>query len=302
MRIACIALFALFATPAQAKLRVVTTLPDFASIASELGGDRVETHALLKGTQDPHYADAKPSMILKVNRAHLLIVIGLGLEVGWLPVLMTQARNSAIQVGAPGYLDGSQHISPKEIPARVDRAMGDVHSGGNPHYYTSPEELFRVARAIHHKLIELDPDGKKTYDSRWEAFSKRYQTRSAQWHRRISPLKGTRVVVYHRSWVYLIDWLGFKRVGALEPKPGLSPSLAHVRRLLGRGGSGPGKKDGVELVFQEVYHPTHLSRLFAQKAGARLVIVPSMVGAEPSIATIWDKFDRIVQLLTDAPS
>ncbi len=277
---------------ALAKLNVVTTLPDFAAIAAELGGERVEATALLKGTQDPHYADAKPSMILQVNRADLLVVIGLSLEAGWLPVLITQSRNAAIQVGSRGYLDASQFIAPKEVPVQLDRAMGDVHSGGNPHYYTSPVELFRIAEAMAGKLVELDPAGQSYFAARWAAFAERYRAKEAEWQRRLAPLRGTRVVVYHQSWIYLLDWLGFVRAGALEPKPGISPSPAHVSQLLNQV-----KAQQVKLVMQEIYHPTNLSRLFAEKAGARLLVLPSMVGAEPGLETIWQKFDRITDLI-----
>lgn len=281
---------------AMAKLRVVTTLPDFAAIAAELGGDRVEARALLKGTQDPHFADARPSMILEVNKADLLILIGMSLEVGWLPVLMTQARNPNIQIGARGYLDASAFINPKEVPVRADRAMGDVHSAGNPHFYTAPEELFRVAQAISTRLVELDPDGQKEYAARWQAFAARYLAKNAEWKARLAPYAGTRVVEYHESWLYLLDWMGFVKVGALEPKPGVPPSPSHVTKLLGQV-----KAQGVKLVLQEVYYPTSLSRTFADKAGARLLVLPSMVGGAAGIDTIWDKFDRIVAEVTAEP-
>ena len=164
------ALGGLLSQPAAAKVNVVTTLPDFAAIAAELGGDRVEAESLIRGTQDPHYVDAKPSFVLKASRADLLVVIGLGLEDGWLPVLLTQARNGDIQPGGRGYLDASQVVRVKEVPINPDRSMGDVHGGGNPHYYTSPQELLRIARAIHAKLVELDPEGKPAFDERWQAF------------------------------------------------------------------------------------------------------------------------------------
>ena len=170
----------LSASTVAAKLRVVSTLPDFSAIAEELGGERVSAESLLKGTQDPHFADAKPSLILKVNRADLLIIIGLGLEAGWLPVLMTQARNANIQVGAQGYLDASQYVTVKEVPVKADRAVGDVHSGGNPHYYTAPDQLFRVAPAILAKLIELDPDGRDFYEGRWKAFAAKFEQKTAE--------------------------------------------------------------------------------------------------------------------------
>jgi zinc/manganese transport system substrate-binding protein len=280
------------ATPA-AELRVVSTLPDFAALAAELGGERVQAESLIRGTQDPHYVDAKPSFIVKVNRADLLIVIGLGLEAGWLPVLLTQARNGAVQPGGRGYLDASQVVTVREVPINPDRSMGDVHGGGNPHYYTSPAELYRVARAIHQRLLELDPDGAAVYQRRWQAFDEKYAARTTAWKRALAPLAGERVVVYHLSWIYLLRWAGLERAGALEPKPGIPPSAGQVTRLLARV-----RQRGVRYVLQEIYHPSRLSRVFAAKAGAELKILPSMVGAAPGIDTVWDKFDRIVELLS----
>ncbi len=279
---------------ANAKLHVVGTLPDFADIATELGGDRVEAEALILGTEDPHFVDAKPSHVLRVNRADLLICIGLGLEGGWLPVLLTQSRNDKVQVGAAGYLDASAHIVAKDVPSRADRAMGDVHGGGNPHYYTSPPEMLRVAHAIHDKLVELDPDGRGSYDERWRMFEEKFREREAAWKSALAPLVGTKVVVYHKSWVYLLDWLAFVEVGALEPKPGIPPSPSHVAALLG-----VVKDQHVRFVFQEIYHPDRLSKLFAEKAGAKLLVLPSMVGAAPGIKTVWDKWDRIVAEVHD---
>jgi len=293
MTIAFVLVLTAIGLDAQAKVRVVGTLPDFAAMAAELGGDRVETASLIQGTQDPHYVDAKPSLILEVNRADLLVLIGMGLEDGWLPVLLTQSRNGAIQPGAVGYLDASSVVTAKDVEARPDRRMGDIHGQGNPHYYTGPEELYRVARAIHDKLVVIDPEGQNVYDSRWKRFEETYRKKSVEWKKRIEPLKGTRVVEYHKSWIYLLDWLRFEAAGALEPLPGIPPSPSHVSRLLGQV-----RQQGVKFVFQEIYHPQRLSRLFAEKSGAKLLVMPSMVGAEHGIKTIWDKFDRIVDLLT----
>lgn len=279
--------------PAQAKLRVVGTLPDFAAITDELGGERVETVSLIHGTQDPHFVDAKPSMILKVNRADLLICIGMGLEQGWLPVLITQSRNGKVQPGGSGYLDASTFITPKEVVAKPDRAMGDVHGQGNPHYYTSPAELFKVAEGIHARLVQLDPEGKNDYDARWQAFSDKYSSKTGEWKAKLAALKGTKLVEYHKSWVYLLDWMAFTAVGALEPVPGVPPSPGHVSKLLTMV-----KDRNVRFVFQEIYQPTNLSRIFAEKAGAKLLILPAMVGAESGIKTFWDKFDRIVELVS----
>jgi zinc/manganese transport system substrate-binding protein len=283
----------LFANRAEAKLHVVGTLPDFAAIANELGGERVEAESLIQGTEDPHFVDAKPSHILRVNRADLLICIGLGLESGWLPVLLTQARNGNVQVGADGYLDASQFVQTKEIPAKADRAMGDVHGGGNPHYYVSPPEMLRVSEAIYHRLVQLDPKGRADYDKRWQAFSKKYHDKMVYWKAATAPLAGSKVVEYHKSWTYLLDWLGFTSVGALEPKPGIPPSPGHVTQLLMQV-----KDQHVRFVFRETYHADSLSDVFARKAGAKLLSLPTMVGAEPGIKTIWDKWDRVIQMLT----
>jgi ABC-type Zn uptake system ZnuABC Zn-binding protein ZnuA len=173
--------------------------------------------------------------------------------------------------------------------------MGDIHGAGNPHYYTSPDEMYKVARGIHEKLVELDPEGQGYYQDRWNAFSRRYQARMAGWKKRLAPMKGSKVVVYHLSWIYFIDWAGFERVDALEPKPGIPPSAGHVTRLLTRV-----RNRGVRQVWQEIYHPSRLSRVFARKARTRLVILPSMVGAEEGIKTITDKFDRMVELIVEA--
>ncbi len=290
--VSTLALLLALGQAAQAKLRVVTTLPDFAAIAAELGGERVEAEALIRGSQDPHFVDAKPSFILKLSRADLLVRIGLGLEDGWLPVLLTQARNADVQPGGRGYLDASQVVRVLEVPVKADRAMGDVHGGGNPHYFTSPEELFRVAQAIERKLLELDPDGAEEFQARWRAFEERFRQRTGAWRRRLAPLQGMPVVEYHRSWIYFLEWSGFRSAGALEPKPGVPPSAGHVTRLL-REVQG----QGIRQVWQEVYHPTGLSRVFAEKSGARLLVLPSMVGASEGLDTIWDKFDRMVELI-----
>ncbi len=278
--------------PAAAALRVVATIPDFAAIAKDIGGGRVEAEALVKGTQDPHFADARPSMILAAHRADLLVFAGLGLESGWLPVILTQARNANIQAGARGYLDASEVIRARDVPVKADRSMGDVHGGGNPHFYTSPAELYRVAKAIHARLVELDPEGKAVYDAGWQQFDARYRARTAAWKKRLAPLAGMNVVEYHKSWVYFLDWAGIQTVGALEPKPGIPPSPAHVAKLLAQVA-----QLGVKQVWQEVYQPQSLSKLFAERSGAKLLVLPSMVGALPGTATIWAKFDRMVDLV-----
>lgn len=290
--LALFALSSLFSGPVAAKVRVVGTLPDFAAIAAEIGGERVEVISLIQGTEDPHFVDPKPSHVLRLNSADLLVCIGMGLEAGWLPALLAQSRNAAIQPGGAGYLDASTFIRPEEVPVVADRALGDVHAAGNPHYYTSPAAMRAVAEGIYRKLLEIDPEGRADIERGWKAFAERYDRKLAEWKAAFAARTGTRVVEYHKSWIYLLSWAGWESAGALEPKPGIPPSPAHVGRLLQTV-----RDRNVRFVIQEVYFPDRLSRLFAEKAGARLVKLPSMVGAAPDIRTLEDKFDRIVKLL-----
>ena len=280
---------------ATGKLRVVTTLPDFAQLAQELGGERVVTEALIQGTEDAHYVEPKPSHILRLNRADLLVLIGLELEIGWMPVLLNQSRNSAIQQGTLGYMDASTVIVPKEVPTSVDRTMGDVHPGGNPHYYTSPVEMKAVAEELSARLIQLDPAGKSVYVERLEAFRAKYDQKMKEWEAATASLQGAEVVQYHKSWAYLLDWLGMKAIGDLEPRPGIPPSAAHVTQLAKKV-----QTKNVKFVLQTVYESRRLSRVFAKKVGAKLLIMPSMVGSYPNVKTIWDKWDMMIAMLTES--
>ncbi len=282
-----------FLTPLHAKVHVAATIPDYAALAAELGGERVEATALIKGAQDPHFADALPSHVVRLNRADLLVLTGCGLEAGWLPPLMTQSRNDTVQPGSAGYLDASTVVTLKEVPTTVDKSQGDVHPGGNPHFYTGPAELYAVAAAIYDRLKKIDPEGAVYYDGRWRDFRATYERKTAEWRAKLAPLKGTKVVEYHKSWLYFLDWAGLVGVGALEPKPGIPPSVRHVTDLLA---AVQGKE--VRFVIQEIYHPQKLSRLFAEKSGAKLLVIPSMTGALPGIDTVWEKFDHIVNELT----
>lgn len=287
-----IAALILFPSLIFPQIRVIGTIPDYASIASEIGGERVKSESLIKGTQDPHFADALPSHIMKLNKADLLISTGLGLESGWLPALLNNSRNKKIQPGSTGYLDASAYVELKEVPQKIDKSMGDVHPGGNPHFYTSPAELFKIAAEIKNRLLEIDPSGKEVYNRNWETFNTRYETKTAQWKKAIEPLKGTKIVVYHESWTYLIEWLGFEKVASLEPKPGIPPSSGHIADVISQI---QGKN--VRFLFQEIYHPTSLSKKFAAKTGVKLLVLPSMTGAEKGTDSIWDKFDSIINRL-----
>lgn len=273
---------------ASATVNVVSTIPDFASIAKEVGGDLVSTHALVRPTQDPHYVDAKPSMMLKLNKADLLMLAGMDLEVGWLPPLMTGARNGKIQRGSIGYLDCATLIPPMQVRA-PDRSQGDIHPGGNPHYWTDPRNGVRVARGVADRLAKIDPAHAQDYKKGAQKFIKRLHAKMAAWKKQLAPFKGTKVVVYHESWVYFIDWIGYKQVGELEPKPGIPPTPSHVAELIRQV-----QGQGVKYMLQESFYPTRLSRIFAKKSGAKLKVLPTMVGAGGTHSYI-DVIDRLVQ-------
>ena len=284
------ACFITLSGPVFATVRVVTTIPDFGSIAKTIGGDRVSVTALVKPTQDPHFVDAKPSLVLALNRADLLLTAGMELEAGWLPPLVSGARNRDILPGAKGHLECASLIVPMEVRS-VNRAEGDIHPGGNPHYWTDPRNGVRLAIGIADKLKALDPTHAAQYDAGRDRFVEALKSAMARWRKALTPLKGTKVVVYHESWVYFLEWSGLTQAGALEPKPGIPPTPSHVASLISAVSG-----QNVRFMMQESFYPTQLSRLFAAKSGAALKVLPTMTGAAGTHSYI-DLIDTIVKEL-----
>jgi len=277
IQLATVALTLAFTSAAHAKVEVVTTVPDLAALARVIGGDKVSITSLSLPTQDPHFVDAKPSLVLKLNKADLLIAIGLDLEVGWLPVLQNGARNPKVATGGKGYLECAQHVKLLEVPTKaIDRSMGDIHPGGNPHYLFDPRQAARCTQAIAAKLGELDPGNAKLYAANTKAFLAKLDTARATWEKRMAPYKGHAVITFHRSWNYLVDWLQLVSIGELEPKPGIPPTSRHVAALLQLG-----KAKGVKCVIQEAFYPDKTGRLVANKLGGQVVLLAagSDVGA-----------------------
>jgi zinc/manganese transport system substrate-binding protein len=278
---------------ASAKMKVVATLPTLASFASEVGGDRVEVKALVRGFQDPHFVDAKPSLMVDLNKAELLVYVGLDLEIGWLPTLINGARNPRLQTGQPGNLDCSQAIAALDVPSgRVDRSMGDVHPMGNPHYWIPPENAKRVARLIADRLAQLDPEGAADYRKRSDDFGKRVDAKAAAWAPQLAKLKGVRVVTYHRSWTYVSAWLGLDEVGYVEPKPGIPPDPKHIAGLIARM-----RTDKARLVLMEPFYNKGVAQLVATKSGAKLLTLPTDVGATPEIKDWFDLAGALIREL-----
>lgn len=270
--ITCLAFLIALSAPriASADVKVVTTTPDLASVAAAVGGEHADVTALALPTQDPHFVDPRPHLALALSRADLLVVVGLDLEVGWLPTLQTNARNGDIQAGSRGYLDASKHVDRLGVPTtRIDRSMGDVHPGGNPHYMFDPRAALAVARAMAGRMAEIDSDHADAYRRNLKRFESRVRAKLRKWKRAAKALSGEPVIAYHFSFPYLADWLGFEVVSQIEPKPGIPPNPRHVMRVLKRA-----RKRNVDIVLQEGWYPTNASELIADKAGATLVRIP----------------------------
>jgi zinc/manganese transport system substrate-binding protein len=270
------------------KLRVVTTTQDLASLAAEIGGDRVTVEALAKGYQDPHFVDAKPSYLLKLRKADLFIQVGRELEVGWAPGLINSARNRKIQPGAPGFLDASANVSILEAGGKVGRERGDVHPLGNPHYWLNPGNGFAIGTNIRDALSRLSPADAGYYQQRHAAFEARLRGKIAEWKKRAAALglSGMKVVTYHRSWSYFADAFGLVVIDYVEPRPGVPPAPRHVQEL---GAAMKGQKVGLLIV--EPYFDPKLSQRIAQNAGVPMVVLPPSVGASPAAKDYFSLFD-----------
>ncbi len=281
---------------ASAKLKIVTTLADFASIAESVGGDRVDAISLAKGYQDPHFVEPKPTFILKLSQADLLIVAGLELEIGYLPPLLDNARNEKIRPSARGYLDASLGCEILEKPTtQVTRAMGDVHPYGNPHYWLDPENGRVIARAIAAKLSQLDTAGSSTYKSNLAAFEAKLSEAEARWALAILKLAGTKVVTYHNSWPNFAKYFKLDVVGFLEPKPGIPPTPQHKLEIINLM-----REQKVPLILMEPYFDKKDPDFLANKTGAKVVVLTPSVGGEPAAKDYISLFDTDVDMLLKA--
>ncbi len=286
----------LTASPALAAVQIVTSLQDLASIASAVGGKRVEAFALAKGYQDPHFVEPKPSFILKLSRADLLIVAGLELEIGYLPPLIDQSRNEKIRPGGPGYLDASAGCDILERPTGVvTRAMGDVHPFGNPHYWLDPENGRVIARSIAARLSKLDPAGAADYAANLAAFETKLTEGQKRWEAALGPYAGTEVVTYHNSWPNFLKRFKLVAAGYVEPKPGVPPSPAHTVELIDMM-----RAKKIPVILMEPYFDRKTSAQIAEKTGAALLVFIPSVGGVPEAKDYFGLFDYDVKLLADA--
>jgi len=296
--IALLALLAVATGPviAQGKLNVVATTEDLATIAREIAGDRAEVESIARGYQDPHFVEAKPSFILRLQRADLLVVVGRELEVGWLPPLVQQSRNAKIQPGAPAYLDASLQARILDIPqGQVTRAMGDVHPQGNPHYWLDPENGKVIARAVAGKLSELHPGDKAYFDQRLADFSRRIDEAEKGWLATLAPFKGLKVVTYHRSYTNFADRFGLEVIGYVEPRPGIPPTPQHTLDLVNEM-----NRQNVKLILVEPYFDLKTPNAIARQTGGQVVVLPPSVGGTKDVPDYFKLFDNAIKLVADA--
>jgi zinc/manganese transport system substrate-binding protein len=281
---------------AQSKLNVMTTTEDLASIAREVGGDRVTVEAIARGYQDPHFVEAKPSFILKLQKADLLIVVGRELEIGWLPPLVQQSRNGKIQPGAEGYLDASLGAQILEIPTgQITRAMGDVHPLGNPHYWMDPENGKRIAKEIVDAFDRMRPGNKAYFDQRMGDFTMRLDAAEKKWIALMAPYKGTKVVTYHRSFPNFAERFGLEIVGYVEPRPGIPPTPQHTLDLISEM-----KQQNVKLVLVEPYFDLKTPNSIGAQTGAKVLVMPPSVGGVKETSDYFSLFDYNINLLVNA--
>jgi len=282
--------FLAWTSPALAKLNVVATLPWIGSLVQDIGRDKVHITTLVRPSQDPHYVEAKPSMILEVRRADILMFNGLELEIGYLPVLVESSRNPNIQPGKTDHFDCSQFVAVIEKPAAVDRSMGDVHPLGNPHYHLSPRNIYRVTGGITEALARVDPGNEGFYRANLVAWQEKFKEKEKQWmgHN----LRGKKFIAYHKFFEYLANEFGFEIIGYVEPKPGIPPSAGWVEKIIELA-----KKMKPDAILTTSYYGAREATFLSQKSGVKSVVVPHDVGATPTCKDWLSLMDQVLAAL-----
>lgn len=277
------------------KLRVVATTPDFAALARDIGGDAVEVTALAKPSEDPHYVDAKPSHVVTLNRADVLIEGGVELELGWLPPLLENSRNAKIAAGAPGRIVASHGVQMLEIPVTFDRSRGDVHSLGNPHFMMDPVNVRTVAGELADRFARLRPADAAVYRANLAKFEAKLGVKLAEWQRRLEPYHGAKLVTYHRDFGYLAERFGLVILETLEPKPGIAPSPAHIAKVIDAM-----RSTSARVILVQPYQNRRTAEAVARQAGALVIDMPQQPGARPNTQTYFDMMDYLVATLASA--
>ncbi|MEF8746358.1 MAG: zinc ABC transporter substrate-binding protein [Candidatus Accumulibacter propinquus] len=292
LQILAVLISAALATPALAVLNVFASVPEWGALIEELGGDKVRGYTATNALQDPHHIEARPSLIARARTADLVVATGAELEVGWLPLVLQQSGNARVQPGKPGYFEAAQHVRMLDKPDRIDRADGDVHPGGNPHIQTDARNIARIATPLAARLAELDPANASAYQARHKAFLSRWSTAIANWERQAAPLRGVPILVQHKAFTYLEDWLGLKQVAALEPKPGVEPTTGHLSEVLATLQQQP-----VKMVLRAAYQSDRASQWIAERARINAVVLPFTVGGDEAAKDLFSLFEDTIQRL-----
>jgi len=283
------------AMPAAATHNVFACEPEWAALAQELGGTQLTVFSATTAFQDHHRIEPRPSLIARIRNADLLICTGAEVEVGWLPILLTQSGNSRIQPGTPGYLETSQYVAKIEIPRVIDRALGDMHPAGNPHIHLDPRNVAKIADVLYSRLAELDHANAEIYRKRFESFRQRWQTAIKRWEEQGAPLRNVPLVVYHKDHSYLIRWLGMREVGTLEPKPGIPPTPTHLAELVGRM-----KRDPADVIVYSPYQNSKAVEFLSERTSIPKVMLPFTVGGTDKAKDLFGLFDDTIERLLGA--
>ena len=292
--LAAAALVAIVA-PAYAAINVFATVPEWGALASELGGDNVKVYVATSATQDPHHVEAKPSLIARARNADLIVATGAELEIGWLPLVLQQAGNPKLRAGQPGYFEAASYVTLLDKPARLDRAEGDVHAAGDPHIQTDPRNIARVATALSARLAEIDPANAESYRARYKAFDEKWRAAIARWEREGAALRGAPILVQHKAFTYLIAWLGLKEIAALEPKPGVEPTVSYLSEVLATV-----QRQPVKMVIRAAYQSDRASQWISERAKIPAVVLPFTVGGDDQAKDLFSLFDDTLARLLKA--
>lgn len=278
--------------PAMAELRILACEPEWASLANELAGDKATIHSATTGLQDPHRITARPGLIAKMRRADMVICTGAELETGWLPLLLRKANNPRVLPGQPAYLEAASYVTMREIPASIDRSEGDVHPQGNPHIHTDPRNIRRVALAVAERLGRIDPGNAAYYRQRLADFNSRWDAAMQRWESQAAALKGMPIVTQHKSWIYLIEWLGLKRVAILEEKPGIPPGAGHLSSIAQQLERSPAK-----LIIRAAYQDARASEWLSDHSKIPAAALPFTVGGSDKATDLFSLFDETLRIL-----
>jgi zinc/manganese transport system substrate-binding protein len=280
---------------AHAEIDVFACEPEWAALAEEIGGDLVDAYAATTAFQDPHYIQARPSLIAKVRQADLVICSGAQLEIGWLPALLQKANNPHVMPGSDGYLEASSFVIRLDATGDVDRAQGDIHPLGNPHIQTNPHNVLAVARALATRLSKIDSVNSEGYKKNLELFITHWTAAIERWEAEAAPLRGKRIITHHKSWVYLERWLGLEEAANLEAIPGLPPTATHLSRLLERFADG-----GADVIIRSPYQDSRPAEWLADRTGLPQIVLPLTVGGTDAATNLYAWFDDIIKRLLEA--